>query len=404
MRITEIKTFLMQAGSPHETGWGRDERNGGLSAVGARNWLFVKIYTDAGFVGIGECSGWPRVVQTAVHDLATHLVGEDPRHIERLWQTMQLAMMGHGITGVVGAGAMTGIDMALWDLKGKVLGVPVWDLLGGRIRDRVRAYSHVSTPETAKELLARGFTAVKTTGVADTLKKVERIRSAVGDAMDIMLDLHGPPWMTVKDAILLGKTLEPSRLLFLEEPVPPEDIEGLAEVARRVDIPIAAGERLGNLWMQTPLLTRRIVDVLQPDTGRVGGITQLRKIAAAAEAHFVQIAPHAGTLGPVAEYAAVHLMASIPNALILERFEDDWPGKLSAIDHPLICRDGFLEVPERPGLGVDVDEGFVARHPSLRNTAIPIKAGSGAYAPGTEAERSYTQTRFGRANVFGRAP
>ena len=130
MKITEIKTYLMQCAPPQASGWS------------ARNWLFVKVETDAGIYGVGEASGWPRVVETAIHDLTPLMIGEDPFHIERLWSKMQVAMMGHGMTGIVGSGAMTGIEMALWDIKGKALGQPVWNLLGGKMRDRVRVYAH----------------------------------------------------------------------------------------------------------------------------------------------------------------------------------------------------------------------------------------------------------------------
>src|SRR5471032_53312 len=151
MRITAIKTFLMQAQFPPEDAYATADGSGPQGRVssqsGSRNWLFLKIHTDAGITGIGECSGWPRVVERAVHDLSSLLIGEDPAHIERLWQKMFSAIMGHGMTGVVGAGAMSGIDMALWDIKGKALQTPVWNLLGGKIRDRIRVYGHANTPE-----------------------------------------------------------------------------------------------------------------------------------------------------------------------------------------------------------------------------------------------------------------
>ncbi len=195
MKITEIKTFLMQAQFPPEDSYATADGPGAKRDAGARagsrNWLFVKIHTDAGITGVGECSGWPRVVERAVQDLATLLVGENPANIERLWQKMLVALMAHGVTGVVGAGAMTGIDMALWDIKGKALGTPVWNLLGGQVRDRVRIYAHASAPDVALELKRRGITAVKTGGVRDPLQKVAAIREAVGDDVDIMVDLHG---------------------------------------------------------------------------------------------------------------------------------------------------------------------------------------------------------------------
>lgn len=395
MKITEIKTFLMQAGSPPDRAWASDGKG---HQTGSRNWLFVKVYTDEGVYGVGECSGWPRVIETAVKDLAGVLVGEDPTHIERLWQRMMVAQMAHGMTGIVGAGAMTGIDMALWDIKGKVLNTPVWNLLGGQVRDRIRIYAHASTAEVALELKARGIGAVKTGGVRDPLAKVAAIREAVGPDMDIMADLHGPPWMTPKDAIVLGRALEPYNMLFLEDPVAPENIEGLARVADAVAIPIAAGERVGTIWGWRAMIEREIVDVIQPDTGRAGGISQMKKLAGMAEAHHIMMAPHSGTLGPVAEFAALHLLAAIPNTLMLERIENDWPGRNEVISAPPVLENGHLIVPTTPGLGVDIDEAAVAQYPSVRNVSIA----GGGYEPGTEQENVYVQTRLHRESVFGR--
>ncbi|MGQ3069622.1 MAG: mandelate racemase/muconate lactonizing enzyme family protein [Ferrovibrionaceae bacterium] len=395
MKITEIKTFLMQAGSPPDRAWASDGKG---HQTGSRNWLFVKVYTDEGVYGVGECSGWPRVIETAVKDLAGVLVGEDPTHIERLWQRMMVAQMAHGMTGIVGAGAMTGIDMALWDIKGKVLNTPVWNLLGGQVRDRIRIYAHASTAEVALELKARGIGAVKTGGVRDPLAKVAAIREAVGPDMDIMADLHGPPWMTPKDAIVLGRALEPYNMLFLEDPVAPENIEGLARVADAVAIPIAAGERVGTIWGWRAMIEREIVDVIQPDTGRAGGISQMKKLAGMAEAHHIMMAPHSGTLGPVAEFAALHLLAAIPNTLMLERIENDWPGRNEVISAPPVLENGHLIVPTTPGLGVDIDEAAVAQYPSVRNVSIA----GGGYEPGTEQENVYVQTRLHRESAFGR--
>ena len=402
MKITNIKTFLMQAGGPKETAWSAGGAQGGMSSAGARNWLFVKVYTDAGVTGVGECSGWPRVCETAVRELEHIVVGEDPTHIERLWQRMNVAMMGHGQTGVLGYGAMAGIDMALWDIKGKVLDTPVWNLLGGKVRDTVRAYSHASTVENARSLVARGYTAIKTGGVADPLGKMADLRAALGDEIDLMVDLHGPPWLCAADAIAMCRELEQFRPLFVEEPVAPEAMQALRQVRERTSVPLAAGERLAGLFGQRALIEDGLIDVVQPDTGRSGGLTQMRKIAALAEAHFVTVAPHAGTLGPVAEVAAVHFLASIPNALILERFEDDWPGKQAVMGPPLECVNGFLIVPDRPGLGIDIDEDFIAAHPSERNVRLPITQGGGAYAPGTEDEAVYFQARRSRQHYFKR--
>jgi L-alanine-DL-glutamate epimerase-like enolase superfamily enzyme len=390
-RITGIRTFLMQAGPLGVSGWAADVKASITSAT--RNWLFVKVDTDCGITGIGEGSGWPRVVEAAVRDLAAVVVGEDAFDTERLWQRMHVAVMGHGMSGVVAGGAIGAIDMALWDIKGKALGVPVWQLLGGRVRDRVRAYAHASTPDHARAAIARGYTALKTGGVVDPVGKAAAIRAAVGDEVDLMLDLHGPPWLTAPDAIGICEALEPLAPLFVEEPLAPEDIAGYRRLRGASRVPLAAGERHGGLHGLAPLLLDGLIDVAQPDSGRAAGLTGLRKIAALAEARFATVAPHAGSLGPVAEFAALHLMAAIPNALILEKMDPDWPGRSRVVTAEPELREGHLMVPDTPGLGVDIDEDFVAAHPSQRNVGLP----SGGWPAGTEAATLYAQPRHARA-------
>jgi len=382
----------MMAGSPaskESTSWS------------ARNWCFVKVYTDEGITGLGEGSGWPRVVETAINDLKPIVIGEDPMNIERIWQKMLVSTMGAGMTGTPGSGSMNAIDMALWDIKGKALNTPEWNLLGGKVRDRIRAYGHAKTPERALELKKRGLTAVKTGGVHRTVEKVDAIRKAVGDEMDIMVDAHGPPWFTTKDAIVIGKALEPYKLLFYEDPVPPDNIEALQRVQDNVDIPIAAGERHSHIWGVRQLIEREIVDVVQPDTGRIGGISQMMKIAAMAEAHYITVAPHSGSLGPVAEYAAIHVLAAIPNALILERVHDDVPVRYDVTLPHIETIDGHIEVPDRPGLGVDIDEDVVLAHPSKGNTTRPGTEGDGDYESGTFDEHVYVQSRYRRQKTMG---
>jgi galactonate dehydratase len=396
-RITAIRTHLMQAGPLGVSGWTADVKNS--ITTGTRNWLFVTVETDAGILGIGEGSGWPRVVEAAVCDLAQILVGEDAFAIERLWQRMHVAIMGHGMSGVVGQGAIGAIDMALWDIKGKALGVPVWQLLGGQVRDRIRAYAHAATPDQARAAVAKGYTAIKTGGVANPVEKAAAIREAVGDAVDLMVDLHGPPWLTAPDAIAICRALEPLHPLFVEEPLAPEDIAGYRRLRDATRVPLAAGERHGGLHGVAPLLLEGLVDVAQPDSGRAGGITGLRKIAALAEARFATVAPHAGSLGPVAEFAALHLLAAVPNALILEKMDPDWPGRAQTVTSQPVLRDGQLLVPDAPGLGVAIDEAFVAAHPSTRNVGLP----KGGWPAGTEAAGLYVQPRHPRSGLARRS-
>jgi galactonate dehydratase len=317
---------------------------------------------------------------------------------------MMIAIMGHGMTGTVGGGAMTGIDMALWDIKGKALGVPVWNLLGGKVRDRIRIYAHANTPEVALSLKERGITAIKCGGVSDPVRKVAMLRDAVGDSMDIAIDLHGPPWLTPGDAAVLARALEPYGLMWIEDPIAPENLDGYRRIRDAAHVPLAAGERMATIWGLRELIEQDLVDVAQPDTGRAGGITQMRKIAAMAEAHHIMMAPHSGSLGPVAEYAAMHLMAAIPNALILERIEDDWDGRArTVIPHP-VQQDGWLTVPDAPGLGVDIDEEFVARFPSSQNLSVPISEKANSYADGTFSEHVYVQTRMKRGVYYKPGP
>ncbi len=393
-RIAAIRTHLMQAGPLGVSGWTADVRNSIVS--GTRNWLFVTIETDSGLTGLGEGSGWPRVVEAAVRDLAPLLIGEDAFAIERLSQKLNVAMMGHGMSGVVGQGAIAALDTALWDIKGQALGVPVWQLLGGAVRDRVRCYAHAATPEQARAAVAKGYTAIKTGGVANPVAKARAIRDAVGPEVDLMVDLHGPPWLTLPDAIAVCDALAELRPLFVEEPLAPENIEGWRALRRATKVPLAAGERHGGFHGCAPLLLEELVDVIQPDPGRAGGVTGLRKIAALAEARFATVAPHAGSLGPVAEFAALHLLGAIPNALILEKMDPDWPGRAETIrgGGPAM-EQGHARLPTAPGLGVAIDEAFVAAHPSLRNAGLP----GGGWPAGTEGATLYTQPRTPRTTL-----
>ncbi len=409
MRITGVETFLMSAGAPvSATGGAENSAATVATATGlpfgtTRHWLFIEVHTDEGVTGVGEGSGWPLVVEAAVRDLAPIIIGEDPIDIERLWLKLRLATVGHGITGTVGGGALTAIEMALWDIKGKVLQTPVWNLLGGRIRDRIRVYAHASTPAHAKACIELGYRALKTGGVANPIEKVAALREAVGPEVDLMVDLHGPPDLTTKDAMVVGRELERFRLLFWEEPVSADNWDGLARLRDAVAIPLASGERLATIWEFQRLLAGGCVDVVQPDTGRLGGISQMRKLAAMAEAAFVTMAPHSGSLGPIAEYAALHVLAAIPNTLILERFSHDWPGREAVVTPPIQVIDGHIAVPDRPGLGVELVKPEIAKYPPGRNAGIRPSEGSGTFEPGTIQEHVQIQTRWRRARYFGAA-
>ena len=207
MKITDIKTYLVNANVPDSRGWR------------ARNWLFIKVFTDEGIYGVGEGSGWPRVVETAVKDLTPLLIGENPFEIEKLWQKMFIAMMGHGMTGIVGGGALTAIDMALWDIKGKALGVPVYELLGGKIRDSVRLYAHAQDGRTRSRTRRPRVHGHQDRRCGSRPSPASRPSvEEVGPEIDIMVDIHGPPWLTTKDAIAMGKALEEYEPALLRRP------------------------------------------------------------------------------------------------------------------------------------------------------------------------------------------
>lgn len=395
MKIIEVRSHLMQAGAPPHTGW---TAQGQTALSSSRNWCFVTLHTDAGLVGTGEGSGWPRLVAVALQDLAHLLVGEDAADIERLGQKLRVAIMGHGQTGTVGSGALAAIDMALWDLLGQQVGVPVCQLLGGRTRPRVPYYTHAADAASAMAAVGRGVRAVKLGGIADIVDRAFAVRAAVGPEIDLMVDLHGPPWLNAADAVAIGRALEPLNLLFLEDPVAPDNLDGWRRVRSQVALPLAAGERCATLADMRPFIDERLLDVLQPDTGRFGGLTQMRKLAGWAEAYGLLIAPHSGSLGPVAEFAAVHLLAAIPNALMLERMEPDWEGRPRAINTALAAEGGQLAVPQAPGLGVQINADFVAAHPVQRNTAVP----TGGWNAGTEHEAVYLQARRPRTAITRR--
>lgn len=352
-----------------------------------RNWVFVKVTTDEGIVGWGEASlEWKtRAVVGAVDDLAGLVVGEDPFRIEHLWQAMFRQQFFKG--GIVTMSAISGIEQALHDVKATALGVPLYELLGGRVRDRVRLYDHLgggdshavyddATPiafaDRARESVRDGFTALKILAVPPArpleggrwLRQAESlmgaVRDAVGDDVDVMVDLHGRT--TPAAAIQVGRVLAPFRPWFLEEPVQPGNVDALVEVARALPIPIATGERLTTRWEFVELLAKRACAIVQPDVCHCGGIAELRRIAAMAETAFVGVAPH-NPLGPIATAVNLHLALATPNFLIQEVMRADVPWRDEVVDAPLEILNGHVLPPTRPGIGVAVDEATAAKHP-----------------------------------------
>jgi galactonate dehydratase len=386
MKIKQVRGHLMQAGAPGHTGW---SATGKSALASGRNWFFVTIETEDGVVGTGEGSGWPRVVAAGVEDLSKLLIGEDASRIEMLSQKLRVALMGHGQTGVVGMGAIAAVDTALWDINAQAMGVPVSRLLGGTTRSRVPYYVHASNVEAAKAAVATGVKAIKVGGTHAIVERASAIREAVGWDIDMMVDLHGPPWLTAADAVSIGRALEPLRLLFLEEAVAPDDMQGWKRVRDKVALPLASGERLSTLAEMRPFIEQGLLDVVQPDTGRFGGLTQMKKLAAFAEAYSIMVAPHSGSLGPVAEFAAVHLLSAIPNGLILERLYPEWPGRSQTISSELLVSEGLITCPTGPGLEVTINMPFVESHPSQTNISIA----TGGWNADTQDEFVLTQSR-----------
>lgn len=349
MKITDVKTYLVNANAEGVT---RTTRPRG------RNWLFVKVFTDEGVTGVGEGGGWPFLVARAIEEMKYFAIGENPFEIERLWLRLYDVLHGHGVTGAVRGGLISAMDCALWDIKGKVLGVPVWELLGGKMRDAIPVYGHASTPEAAENLVDRGYRFFKCGPRIETLKT---LRDAVGYEVEIGVHCHAE--FTPAAAIQLGRGCEPYRPMFLEDPVVPENVEAFAKVADKIGIPLATGERFATKWAFTELLARNLVDIVQPETTRLGGITELKKLAAMAEAQSVTVAPHDGSVGPIIEMANVHVLASIPNCIFLEHQANDVPWRLDVAPGAMPEENGKIKIPTAPGLGVDIDEKVAAAHP-----------------------------------------
>jgi len=343
-------------------------------------WLFLKIDTDEGVCGWGEpvLEGRAATVAAAVDEFADMLIGRDPRRIEDIWQTLYRGSFYRG--GPILMSAIAGIDQALWDIKGKALGVPVHELLGGAVRDRMRMYCWIGGDRPhdigrqAREVVEKGFTAFKMNGtpelaiidsharIDEAVARVAEARTAVGPEVGIAIDFHGRVHRPMAKALL--KELEPFHPLFVEEPVLPEHLHALPQIAGGLGYPIATGERLHTRFQFRDLLEARMVDIIQPDISHCGGLTEARKIAVMAEAYDVALAPHC-PLGPLTLAASLHLDFLSHNAFIQEQSMGiHYNVDNDVLDYlvdpaPLQIRDGYLPLLERPGLGVEINEAFV---------------------------------------------
>jgi len=358
-----------------------------------RNWVFVKVETDQpGLVGWGEATlEWhTRSIVGALEDLATLVVGEDPRRIEHLWQMMFRQHFWHS-SGIVRATAMSGIDIALWDIAGKELGVPCHRLWGGPVRDYIRLYCHLGggrmedfyeTPvenaarfaDLARAAVANGYSAFKSMAVPPTgplegmipvlaaEKAVASMREAVGPEIDIMVDCHARPSPAM--GLLFAKALEPYRLFFLEEPCWPENVESLRHINASVSTPIATGERLTSLSQFRDLFAARGCEIAQLDITHCGGLSAARKIGALAEAHRIGLAPH-NPQGPVSTAASFEFGFAQPDYVICETVSEDVPWRADVVRdaHPLEKRGRTVRPADKPGLGVEIDEAAVAKYP-----------------------------------------
>ncbi len=339
-------------------------------------WLYVRVEADNGAFGWGEASleGHAEAVAGAFEGFRDRFIGADPRRIEDIWQVAYRGGFYRG--GPVLMSALSGLDQALWDLKGRHYNIPAWEMLGGKVREKIRAYAWIGgdrpddVASAARARREQGFSAIKMNATADIDylaapkfdEVVERVLAAQGEGMDVGLDFHGRVHRPM--AKQLAKLLEPLGLLFIEEPILSENPEALTQLSNLVSIPIAVGERLYSRWDFKPFLASGAVDIIQPDLSHAGGLSECRKIAAMAESYDVAVAPHC-PLGPVALAACLQLAACTPNVVIQEIslgiHYNEGHDLLSFCANPeaLTPVDGHLPIPTGPGLGVEIDEAAV---------------------------------------------
>ena len=376
MKIVDVKTFIVGTPPPHR---------------GGRNWVFLKLTTDEGIEGVGECntpSFRERTLVRLINELSEPFVlGSDPFDIERLWDTLYTGVHGFHHPGIVSTQVIAAYEMACWDIVGKALDQPVYNLLGGKYRDKVRAYTymyewHAPSPaeragEAAARLLDQGFTAMKFDPIPPitpaprevsleelryTDAVLNSVRQAVGDKADILVGTHGQ--LNTHSAIRFARVLEQYDPLWFEEPVPPENMTEMARVAQHTTIPIATGERLCTKHDFSALLEKQAAQVIQAHVG-LNGVLELKKIAGMCEAHYAQIAPWM-YCGPVAGAANIQVDVCTPNFLLQEGIET-WSGfHAEILKEPIRWEKGYIIPPTRPGLGIELDEEVLAKHPYVQ--------------------------------------
>ncbi|MCL1854162.1 MAG: galactonate dehydratase [Clostridia bacterium] len=361
MKITDIKPYIVQAHND--------------------NWVYVKVHTDGALTGVGECSLETReqTVVAAVLELKRHLLGRDPLEIEKnFYLCFRDAYWG---AGCVLTSALSAVDTALWDIKGKALDTPVYQLLGGKFRDKIRVYANRwffggDTPDQlaalAEKTVKKGYTAMKwdpfykAEGVITAkelrgvVAQIKALRGAVGWDIDLLVEGHGR--FNPYTALQIAEELKPYRPFFFEEPTLPENVDSCAQVKARSPIPIASGERWCTISDYRAAIEAKAIDIAQPDIRVCGGITQMKKIAALCEANHIPLAPH-NIHGQVGCAASMHVAAAIPNALILEYSVEEIEWKESLFTHQYKPKDGYMYINDRPGIGIDFNEAAAARYP-----------------------------------------
>ena len=371
MRIAKIETFI--AGNP----W--------------KNWLFTKVSTDEGVYGVGEgtLNYFGKTVETAIHELEPLVLGMDPFQIETMSQRLIRDVYSDG--GQIHMCAVAAIEIACWDIIGKATNQPVYNLWGGRCHQKLRAYANgwyrgPRTPESfaekAKIVAGRGYTALKFDPFGNAWRTLSRddfdlsidivraVRDAVGSSVDLLIEGHCR--FNVATAVEVAQRLEPMRPAWFEEPVAHTNIAAMVEVARRSPVPIATGESFSTKQQFAELLKHDAMSILQPEPLNLGGLFATRKIADMVDAHYGMIAPHSAQ-GPVCSAACVQLNASLPNFFIHETFDEfNEPWEKEIVIHPVEVVNGYIEIPERPGLGIDLNLEEIARHPYRQENYLPL--------------------------------
>ncbi len=364
MKITKVKTFICNCFRT--------------------NWVFVKIETDSGIHGWGEATLEYRepTVVAAIHDLENGLVGKDPHNIEAFRHDCYRDAYWRG--GPVLMSALAGVETALWDIKGKALGVPVWQLLGGKMRESVPIYVNgwfapAKTPDEfaakAEEVrhckflgckwdpFGKAWQQIGKRELDSAMECVRKVSETVGQ--DVLLLIEGHGRFDIPTAVKIGQRLEAFDIYWFEEPLPPDDLNGMREVKERVRVSLAAGERLYNRYEYRQFFDLNCADYIQPDISHAGGIFEMRLLGAEAEARHIGFCPH-NPSGPVANAATLQLAACVPNFVILEMMMTDVPFRAEVCDEKLTMRDGKMLIPDRPGIGVDLDEKELLKHPYVR--------------------------------------